>query len=476
MNLPVKPGRGGSRYVRDSIHHDPEQLNAPDSGSDAPWDSWRSHDAVQQPDYPDSSAVREVAAKLRRQPPLVFAGEVDDLREWLGAAGRGEAFVLTGGDCAETFAESTADHLRLKIQTLLQMAVVLTYGASMPVVKIGRIAGQYAKPRSKDTETRGGVTLPSYRGDAVNSFEFTAEARTPDPHRLLDTYHHAAATLNLIRAFTKGGYADLRLVHHWNRGFTANPAYARYESLAEEIHRAVKFMEAAGADFDSLREVDLYSSHEALLLEYESAMTRIDSRTGRAYDTSGHFLWVGERTRDLDGAHVELLRRIRNPIGVKLGPTTTPEQMLGLVKRLNPDGQEGRLTFITRMGADRIRDCLPALLEAAKADGRPVTWMTDPMHGNTITSSSGYKTRRFETIMDEVKGFFEAHDDAGTVPGGIHVELTGDDVTEIVGGSEELDEASLASRYETLVDPRLNHQQSLELAFQVAEHLKRSGE
>lgn len=473
MNLPVKPGRGGSRYSYESAHRGPEHLSSPDTGAVAPWDSWRALPAAQQPTYPDESQVQAVTAQLHAQPPLVFAGEVDDLRLWMAAAGRGEAFVLTGGDCAETFAESTADHLRLKIQTLLQMAVVLTYGASMPVVKMGRIAGQYAKPRSKDTETREGVTLPSYRGDAVNSFEFTKEARVPDPHRLLQTYHHAAATLNLIRAFTKGGYADLRLVHHWNRGFTANPAYARYESLAAEIHRAVKFMEAAGADFDSLREVDVYSSHEALLLEYESAMTRIDSRTGLAYDTSGHFLWVGERTRDLGGAHVELLSRVRNPIGVKLGPTTTPEDMIGLMDRLNPDGEEGRLSFITRMGARGIREVLPKLLEAAKADGRPVTWMTDPMHGNTITSSLGYKTRRFETILDEVKGFFEAHEAAGTVPGGIHVELTGDDVTEIVGGSEELDEESLAHRYETLVDPRLNHQQSLELAFRVAEYLKR---
>nr|WP_240471074.1 3-deoxy-7-phosphoheptulonate synthase class II [Schaalia suimastitidis] len=452
----------------------PERLSAPDAGIAAPWDTWRSREALQQPHYPDRDAVEDVTTVLRRQPPLVFAGEVDDLRAWLGAAGRGDAFVLTGGDCAETFAEATADHLRLKIQTLLQMAVVLTYGASLPVVKIGRIAGQYAKPRSADMETRDGVTLPSYRGDAVNSYEFTPQARIPDPARLLELYHHASSTLNLIRAFTKGGYADLRLVHHWNRGFTQNPAYAKYESLAEEIHRAVKFMEAAGANFEAMREVDLYSSHEALLLEYESAMTRIDSRSGDAYNTSGHFLWIGERTRDLEGAHIELLARVRNPIGVKLGPTTSVSQMLGLVERLNPDGEEGRLTFITRMGADKIRDVLPPLLEASVADGRPVTWTTDPMHGNTITSSTGYKTRRFETIMDEVRGFFEAHEDVGTVPGGIHVELTGDDVTEIVGGSEELDDEGLRRRYETVVDPRLNHQQSLEMAFQVAELLRRN--
>lgn len=405
---------------------------------------------------------------------MVFAGEVDDLRTNLAAASRGEAFVLTGGDCAETFSEATADHLRLKIQTLLQMAVVLTYGASLPVIKIGRIAGQYAKPRSSDMETRGDVTLPSYRGDAVNSFEFTPESRIPDPTRLLDLYHHAASTLNLIRAFTRGGYADLRLVHHWNRGFTANPAYARYESLAEEIHRAVKFLEAAGVSSAAqMRSVDLFSSHEALLLDYESAMTRIDSRTGDPYNTSGHFLWIGERTRGVDDAHVELLAHVRNPIGVKLGPTTSIDDMRRLVDRLNPEGEEGRLTFITRMGADKIRDALPPLLEAQARDGRPVTWVTDPMHGNTITSSTGYKTRRFETIMDEVTGFFEAHREAGTVPGGIHVELTGDDVTEVLGGSEQLDEEALRDRYETLVDPRLNHQQSLEMAFQVAEYLKK---
>lgn len=464
------PGRGDF-----SLRPGAPELFAPAATEEsAPWESWRSKRALQQPSYPDPEALDSVLAELRRQPPLVFAGEVDDLRTNLAAASRGEAFVLTGGDCAETFSEATADHLRLKIQTLLQMAVVLTYGASLPVIKIGRIAGQYAKPRSSEMETRGDVTLPSYRGDAVNSFEFTPESRIPDPTRLLDLYHHAASTLNLIRAFTRGGYADLRLVHHWNRGFTANPAYARYESLAEEIHRAVKFLEAAGVSSAAqMRSVDLFSSHEALLLDYESAMTRIDSRTGDPYNTSGHFLWIGERTRGVDDAHVELLAHVRNPIGVKLGPTTSIDDMRRLVDRLNPEGEEGRLTFITRMGADKIRDALPPLLEAQARDGRPVTWVTDPMHGNTITSSTGYKTRRFETIMDEVTGFFEAHREAGTVPGGIHVELTGDDVTEVLGGSEQLDEEALRDRYETLVDPRLNHQQSLEMAFQVAEYLKK---
>lgn len=464
------PGRGDFSLRPGS----PELFTPAATEESAPWESWRSKRALQQPSYPDPEALDSVLAELRRQPPLVFAGEVDDLRTNLAAASRGEAFVLTGGDCAETFSEATADHLRLKIQTLLQMAVVLTYGASLPVIKIGRIAGQYAKPRSSDMETRGDVTLPSYRGDAVNSFEFTPESRIPDPTRLLDLYHHAASTLNLIRAFTRGGYADLRLVHHWNRGFTANPAYARYESLAEEIHRAVKFLEAAGvSSVAQMRSVDLFSSHEALLLDYESAMTRIDSRTGDPYNTSGHFLWIGERTRGVDDAHVELLAHVRNPIGVKLGPTTSIDDMRRLVDRLNPEGEEGRLTFITRMGADKIRHALPPLLEAQARDGRPVTWVTDPMHGNTITSSTGYKTRRFETIMDEVTGFFEAHREAGTVPGGIHVELTGDDVTEVLGGSEQLDEEALRDRYETLVDPRLNHQQSLEMAFQVAEYLKK---
>ncbi len=433
-----------------------------------PWDTWRAKPAQHQPSYEDQGELEAAVSELRGRPPLVFAGEVDALRDSLGAAGRGEAFVLIGGDCAETFEQSTADQLRLKIQTLLQMAVVLTYGSSMPVVKIGRIAGQYAKPRSSPTETRDGLTLPSYLGDAVNSFAFDADGRRHDPGRLLETYHSSASSLNLIRAFTKGGYADLRRVHEWNRGFTANPVFARYEELASDITRAVRFMEAAGADFESLRQVDLYSSHEALLLEYESALTRIDSRTNLPYGTSGHFLWIGERTRDLDQAHVELLSQVRNPIGVKLGPTATQEDVKQLIERLNPEGEEGRLTLMTRMGADKIESVLPDLVEAGRADGRPITWISDPMHGNTISTDNGYKTRDFETIMREVRSFFDIHDSLGTVPGGLHVELTGDDVTEVVGGAEGLDDASLVKKYETLVDPRLNHQQSLEIAFQVA--------
>ncbi|MCB2177045.1 MAG: 3-deoxy-7-phosphoheptulonate synthase class II [Actinomycetales bacterium] len=444
----------------------------PEPGLIESLDVWRTLRAEQQPDWPDPAAVADATARLACEPPLVFAGEADVLTERLAAAGRGEAFLLQGGDCAETLADATADNIRNKIKTILQMAVVLTYGASLPIVKMGRMAGQYAKPRSVDTETRDGVTLPAYRGDAVNAHEFTVEARTPDPLRMLTAYHRSSATLNLIRAFTQGGFADLRRVHEWNRGFTANPSYARYEQLAGEIDRAIRFMAAAGADFDALRTVEFFSSHEALLLDYERPLTRIDSRTGTAYDCSAHFVWIGERTRQLDGAHVDFLSRVCNPIGVKLGPTTTADDALALMDRLNPDDRPGRLTFITRMGAGRIRDALPPLVEKVTASGRPVTWVSDPMHGNTITSASGYKTRRFEDVLDEVRGFFEVHRAVGSVPGGIHVELTGDDVTEVLGGSEQIDDEGLSRRYETLVDPRLNHQQSLEMAFQVAEMLR----
>ncbi len=437
-------------------------------------DNWRDLPASQQPEWRSAEELRAVTDELAASPPLVFAGEADQLREELAKASRGEAFLLQGGDCAETFAESTADNIRNKIRTILEMAVVLTYGASLPIVKMGRMAGQYAKPRSNTLEVRDGVELPAYRGDAVNGHAFTPESRVPDPNRLLSAYHRSATTLNLIRAFTWGGFADLRRVHEWNRGFTTNPAYKRYEALAAEIDRAVRFMAAAGADFDALRTVDFYSSHEALLLDYERAMTRIDSRTGLPYNTSAHFLWIGERTRELDGAHVDLLSRVHNPIGVKLGPTTTPETALALQERLNPEGEPGRLTFITRMGADKIRDVLPGLLSAVAERGGPVTWVCDPMHGNTFASPSGYKTRRFDTVLDEVRGFFEAHQAAGTIPGGLHVELTGDDVTEVLGGGEEIDEGALSRRYETLVDPRLNHQQSLEMAFAVAEMLRGS--
>ena len=446
----------------------------PDPAVLAGLDAWESMLVAQQPAWPDELRLRAVRNRLSTLPPLVFAGEADALRAHLGAAGRGEAFLLQGGDCAEVFAEATADRIRRKIMTVLQMAVVLTYGASLPVIKMGRMAGQYAKPRSADTETRDGVTLPAFRGDIVNGYGLTAAERTPDPDRLLEAYHTSASTLNLIRAFTTGGFASLLRVHEWNRGFMANPAYARYEDLAAEIDRAIRFMAACGADFEALRSVDFYASHEGLLLDYERPLTRIDSRTGLAYDCSAHFLWIGERTRLLDGAHVDFFSKVQNPLGVKLGPDATGDEALALMDRLNPTGEPGRLTFVTRMGAQLVRDRLPALVEKVTADGRPVTWVCDPMHGNGIVSASGYKTRRFSDVVDEVAGFFEVHRALGTVPGGLHIELTGDDVTEVLGGTEEIDDDGLALHYETLVDPRLNHQQSLELAFRVVELLRRS--
>lgn len=434
-------------------------------------DHWRTLPIKQQPTWYDTDAVAAVSAEIASLPPLVFAGEVDQLRADLARAASGRAFVLQGGDCAETFAGATAEQIRNRIKTVLQMAVVLTYGAAMPVVKMGRMAGQFAKPRSSDTETRGDVTLPAYRGDIVNGFDFTEGSRRADPARLLKGYHMAASTINLIRAFTQGGFADLREVHSWNKGFAENPANQAYERLAHDIDRAIKFMEAAGADFDELRRVDFYTGHEGLLMDYERPMTRIDSRTSTPYNTSAHFLWIGERTRDLDGAHVDYFSKIRNPIGVKLGPTTTPETALALIDKLDPEREPGRLTFITRMGAGKIRDALPPLLEAVRDSGAVPLWVTDPMHGNGITTPTGYKTRRFDDVVDEVRGFFDAHRAVGTHPGGIHVELTGDDVTECLGGSEMIDEATLATRYESLCDPRLNHMQSLELAFLVAEEL-----
>ena len=436
-------------------------------------DAWRSLPIKQQPQWPDAERVAEVSAQIAALPPLVFAGEVDNLRDRLARAAAGQAFLLQGGDCAETFAGATADQIRNRIKTVLQMAVVLTYGASMPVVKMGRMAGQFAKPRSSDTETRGDVTLPAYRGDIVNGYDFTEASRQADPARLLQGYHTSASTLNLIRAFTQGGFADLREVHSWNKGFAQNPANQRYERMAAEIDRAIKFMEAAGADFEELRRVEFFTGHEGLLMDYERPMTRIDSRTGTPYNTSAHFLWIGERTRELDGAHVDYFSKIRNPIGVKLGPTTSPETALALIDKLDPDREPGRLTFITRMGAGKIRDALPPLLEAVHDSGALPLWVTDPMHGNGITSATGYKTRRFDDVVDEVRGFFEAHRAVGTFPGGIHVELTGDDVTECLGGSEQIDEEALATRYESLCDPRLNHMQSLELAFLVAEELEK---
>ena len=433
-------------------------------------DAWRDLPAAQQPQWPDHAAVASVTSEIARIPPLVFAGECDSLKERLAAVARGDAFVLQGGDCAETFAGSTADAIRGKLRTLLQMAVILTYAASVPVVKIGRMAGQFAKPRSQATETRDGTALPAYRGDAVNGLEFTAAARTPDPQRMLRACHYSAATLNLCRAFTQGGYADLRQVHTWNTDFVAaSPAGQRYEALAGEIDRALTFMHASGTNPAEFRTVEFYSSHEALLLEYERAWTRIDSRTGLPYDTSAHFPWIGERTRALDAAHVEFFRHVRNPVGVKLGPSITPQDALALVDRLNPDNEPGRLTFITRMGASAIRTGLPPVVEKVTASGAQVAWVCDPMHGNTVEAPGGRKTRHVEDILAEVIGFFEVHHALGTHPGGIHIEFTGDDVTECLGGSHGLTEDDLTDRYETACDPRLNRGQSLDLAFRVAE-------
>ena len=434
-------------------------------------DNYKNLEAKQQPSWPDAVALERVKGELANQPPLVFAGEVDTLRERLAKAAAGEAFLLQGGDCAETFADATADRIRNRIKTVLQMAVVLMYGSSLPVIKMGRMAGQFSKPRSSDSETRDGITLPAYRGDAVNGYDFTEQSRTANPQRLLDAYHTSASTLNLIRAFTTGGFADLREVHAWNRGFTDNPANKRYESIAGDIDRAMKFMEACGVNSQELKATEFFVSHEGLLFDYERPLTRIDSRTGLPYVTSGHFIWIGERTRQLDGAHIDFFSRVRNPIGVKLGPTTQVDDVLRLIDQVDGNREPGRLTLISRMGAGKIRDELPKLVEAVRDAGATPLWITDPMHGNGITTANGYKSRRFDDVMDEVQGFFEVHRALGTHPGGLHVELTGDDVTECLGGSESINEAELELRYESVCDPRLNHKQSLELAFLVAEEL-----
>lgn len=433
----------------------------------------RSLPMIQQPVYEDARALDRVIDVMEQLPPLVFAGECDDLRAKLAEVAEGRAFLLQGGDCAESFEAVTAQDIKNKLLVQLSMAVVMTYAAQVPVVKVGRIAGQYAKPRSKPTETREGVTLPSYRGDAINGFEFTEEARRHDPERLIRVYNASAATLNLVRAFVKGGFADLRGVHTWNRDFVGNSQVeAAYEEMAAEIDRALAFMVACGIEDRALSTIDFYASHEALLLEYERALTRVDSRSQQLYGCSGHMLWIGERTRQLDGAHVELLSRVRNPLGIKLGPTTTAEQAIELADRLDPDHEPGRLTFITRMGAGRVREVLPEVIRGVEATGRKVAWVCDPMHGNTFEAANGFKTRSFDDVVEEVRGFFDVHDELGTWPGGLHVELTGTDVTECVGGSLRLEEADLASRYETVCDPRLNRNQSLELAFTVATRLR----
>ena len=432
--------------------------------------------AAQQPNWPggkDGAPLAKAVADLKALPPLVFAGECDDLKAKIAEAAAGRAFWLQGGDCAETFASATADSIRNRIKTILQMAAVLQYYSSLPVIKVGRMAGQFAKPRSNDLETRGDVTLPAYRGDAVNDIEFTESARTPDPQRLVRVYNTSAATLNLVRAFTRGGFADLRQVHEWNKGFIRDSQFGeKYEQMATEIGRALAFMESAGVDPEQFKAVDFYASHEALIIEYEKALTRIDSRTELPYDVSGHFIWIGERTRQLDGAHVDFASKVRNPIGVKLGPKSTVEDALALIAKLNPDNEPGRITFITRMGAKTIREALPALVDGVTKSGASVLWVCDPMHGNTFESKNGYKTRNFEDVLDEVRGFFEVHKKLGTHPGGIHIELTGDDVTECLGGGDQVSEKDLESRYETACDPRLNHSQSLELSFLVAEMLR----
>lgn len=435
--------------------------------------SLRERPLVQQPTYLDLDARDQAVERLTGLPPLVFAGECDELRSQLAAVAEGQGFLLQGGDCAETFDAVNADNIKGKLRVLLSMAVVMTYAAQVPVVKVGRIAGQYAKPRSKDTETRGEVTLPAFRGDAVNGFEFTEESRAHDPERLVRVYNASAATLNLVRAFVKGGFADLRGIHAWNADFVRNSnVEARYEELAAEIDRALAFMVACGVDDSAMSEVDFYASHEALLLEYEHSLTRIDSRTNEPYNTSGHMVWIGERTRQLDGAHVELMSHIRNPIGIKLGPKTSPEDAVALAERLDPDHEPGRLTFIIRMGAKNVREKLPPVIKAVEATGRKVVWSCDPMHGNTFEAANGYKTRAFTDVVEEVNGFFDVHRDLGTWPGGVHIELTGDDVTECVGGVDELREEDLATRYESACDPRLNRNQSLELAFIVAHRLR----
>ena len=432
--------------------------------------TWPDLPAAQQPVWPAVAARDAAVEELRSLPPLVFAGECDDLRSRLALAAGGQSFVLMAGDCAERFHDATAEAIRGKLKTVLQMAIVLTYAASMPVVKIGRMAGQYAKPRTSDVEVRDRVALPAYRGDMVNDFAFTEAGRTPDPRRMVEAYHRSVATLNLVRAFTQGGYADLRQVHAWNTDFVRDSAVGqRYERMASDLDRALAFMHACGADPEEFHRVDLFSGHEALVLDYERALTRIDSRTGLPYDVSAHFVWVGDRTRQPDNAHVDFAGRIRNPIGLKLGPTATPEDAMALVSRLDPEREPGRLTLITRMGAGRVRELLPPIVEKMSASGADVVWVCDPMHGNTRETSTGVKTRSFDDVMDEVRGFFEVHRSLGTVPGGLHLELTGDDVTECVGGA--IEEHHLVGRYETACDPRLNREQALELAFLVAEML-----
>jgi len=440
-------------------------------------DSWRTKKAWQQPAYPDQAALRDVEERLAKLPPLVFAGEARKLKKALAKVAAGEAFLFQGGDCAESFAEFSANNIRDTFRIILQCAVVLTFGGATPVVKVGRMAGQFAKPRSADEETRGGVTLPSYRGDIINGFDFTAEARVPDPERMIRVYNQAASTLNLLRAFAQGGYADLNEVHRWNLDFVGHDLQGeRFQDLARRITESLEFMAACGINGNNtqaIRETDFYTSHEALLLPYEQALTRVDSTTGDWYDVSAHLLWIGDRTRQPDGAHVEFLRGVKNPLGIKCGPTITGDELLRLLDVLNPANEPGRITLVARMGDEKIKKYLPPLLRVVKQAGRNVVWCTDPMHGNTQTADGGYKTREFERIMAEVRAFFAICDSEGVWPGGIHLEMTGRDVTECTGGVAAVTEADLGESYQTHCDPRLNATQALELAFLVADALKK---
>jgi len=439
-------------------------------------DSWRGKTAKQMPTYADPAKLQAAEARLAKLPPLVFAGEARRLKKKLAKVAAGEAFLFQGGDCAESFAEFSANNIRDTFRMILQMAVVLTFGGGIPVVKIGRMAGQFAKPRSDDFETRGDVKLPSYRGDIVNGIDFTAEAREPDPERMIHVYNQAASTLNLLRAFAQGGYADLNQVHRWNLGFVERSLQgARYQELAGHIDETLRFMAACNINAETspqIRETDFFTSHEALLLPYEQALTRVDSTSGDWYDVSAHMLWIGERTRQPDGAHVEFLRGVKNPIGIKCGPSMQPDDVLRLIDILNPANEAGRLTLIARMGSEKVKANLPPLLCAVKAAGRSVVWCSDPMHGNTHMSGTGYKTRSFDRIMQEVRDFFDTCRSEGVHPGGIHLEMTGQEVTECVGGASDVTETSLGDRYETHCDPRLNATQALELAFLMADYLK----
>ncbi|WP_166415721.1 class II 3-deoxy-7-phosphoheptulonate synthase [Cochlodiniinecator piscidefendens] len=435
---------------------------------------WRNKPRIQMPVYTDEVALNAVEAQLAKYPPLVFAGETRTLKAQLAAASRGEAFLLQGGDCAESFSDFSADAIRDTFKVMLQMAMVLTYGAKVPVVKVGRMAGQFAKPRSAPTETKDGIELPSYRGDIINELDFTEGARSPDPAKMLQAYTQSAATLNLLRAFSTGGYADVHQVHSWTMGFTKGDNAAKYRDMADRISDALDFMKAAGVDSDrahTLQTVDFYTSHESLLLEYEEALCRIDSTSGRPVAGSGHLLWIGDRTRQPDGAHVEYLSGVQNPIGLKCGPTTTAEDLKVLMAKLNPENEAGRLTLIARFGAGSVGDHLPRLIKTVQEEGANVLWSCDPMHGNTIKSATGYKTRPFDSVLREVQEFFGIHKAEGTIPGGVHFEMTGQDVTECTGGVRAVTEEDLSDRYHTACDPRLNASQSLELAFLIAEEL-----